>query len=516
MGRRPSFDYANIANEMHGPDDKDWAFLGSLDRWSEVAGIDPAVPAAQFLLETDNGKSIRWNRDLNASGMGIVADNTPQPFKIESVDESARLFVQCLYSLVNRKAHPDVPLSGDVLTWFNNVWLKKVMSPAMPDVETVADLGLRYKENGDSRATWSWEKGTGPTDAYGKKLVSRLDQFYPNLPAPAEGVPPVANDPEILKQGVKYAYVYKRREGQGFDYGNRGPIDGVFTHETQGRGSGTWYQGFFTCWTQESCDKYGICEDGERCGDALVDWFVDRDGVWWEFQDPFNTDRIPYASGGKTKNWNDPVGIYINNNYSNVNDSFAAIEFEKTDNEHLTPAQIKTAGRIGAYVLAKRGKKKREFWSMPNHSSVFTSTNCAQWADDRVKFEAECDRQLSAYWAGTTPGGGPEEPIPPTYAPPAKVPALEQYMNADPNTVPAVVNTEGSDFIFVNDTVKVTQDTPRLQRASVTALHTGGDVKKGEDFTAKFLVKASAGDWYYLTRFWTRIQVKHTTRSKDA
>jgi hypothetical protein len=146
---------------------------------------------------------------------------------------------------------------------------------------------------------------------------------------------------------------------------------------------------------------------------------------------------------------------------------------------------------------------------------VFTSTNCAQFADDQLKIEAECDRQLTAFWAGTTPGGEPEEPIPPTYAPPAKVPALEPYMTADPNSVPAVVRTEGSDFIFVNDLVRVTQDTPRLQRASPTADRVGGPVRKGEDFTAKFLVKASAGDWYYLTRYWTRVQVAHTTRSKD-
>ena len=181
----------------------------------------------------------------------------------------------------------------------------------------------------------------------------------------------------------------------------------------------------------------------------------------------------------------------------------------------MSPEQIRTVGIVGAYVIARSGRKKREFWSLPNHADVYASTNCAQFVDDRVKFEAECDRQLAAFWAGTSPGGEPEEPIPPTYAPPAKVPALEQYMTADPNSVPAVVRAEGSDWIFVNDVVKTTQDTPRLQRASVTALHVGGDVKKGEDFTAKFLVKASDGAWFYLTRFWTRIQVAHTTRSKD-
>ena len=156
MGSRPGFDSNEILSRMDGPDSKDRAFFVALDTWARVAGIDPAVPAAQFLLETDNGQSIRWNRDLNASGMGIVSDGTEQPFKITSVDESARLFVQCLYALVHRKRHPGIPLQGDVDRWFSSVWLPKVQSNAMPNVRTLGDLGLRYTENGDSRATWSW------------------------------------------------------------------------------------------------------------------------------------------------------------------------------------------------------------------------------------------------------------------------------------------------------------------------------------------------------------------------
>lgn len=193
-----------ILSRMDRPDEKDGDFLDALIRWCRVALIDEAIPESQFLLETDNGRSVRWNRDLNASGMGIVSDGTPQPFYIPDVTASAKLFVQCLYSLVNRERHPDVPLTDEYghpwaegEDWFSGVWLPKVRSPAMPQVRTVADLGLRYKEGNDSRATWSWEKGTGSMDAYGLKLIDRLNDFYPNLPERSEGpAPPPPKKPE--------------------------------------------------------------------------------------------------------------------------------------------------------------------------------------------------------------------------------------------------------------------------------------------------------------------------------
>lgn len=197
VGVRPEFDPTEILDRLDRPDAKDKAFLASLVKWCAVAGVDPAVPAAQWLLETDNARSPRWNDDLNASGMGIVADATAQPFYIPNVDASARLFVQCLYALVTRQRHPGINLWVSTLgkrggdEWFSTVWLPKVQSSAMPDVRTVGDLGLRYVENGQSRATWSWEDGKRSEDAYGMKLISRLSQFYPALPDPAPLDPPV-------------------------------------------------------------------------------------------------------------------------------------------------------------------------------------------------------------------------------------------------------------------------------------------------------------------------------------
>ena len=129
-------------------------------------------------------------------------------------------------------------------------------------------------------------------------------------------------------------------------------------HETQGIDTGPGYQKFFSCETDTSCRDFGICSDGERCNNALVDWLIDQQGRLWEYQDPYNTNRIPWASGGPENNGN-PIGAAINGKYrgffGGVNRVYAAVEMVKTDAGSLTPAQIFTAGKLLAYVMAKAG-----------------------------------------------------------------------------------------------------------------------------------------------------------------
>jgi hypothetical protein len=129
-------------------------------------------------------------------------------------------------------------------------------------------------------------------------------------------------------------------------------------------------------------------------------------------------------------------------------------------------------------------------------------------------FEARAVVILADFNAGTDSGS--VDPPKPQYAPPAIITALTPYMDADPGGVPAIVRANGSDWIFVNDRVTVARGTtPRLQRADPNALRVGDDLKKGETFTAKFMVRADAGDYYYLTAMFTRVQVKHTARLSD-
>jgi hypothetical protein len=220
--------------------------------------------------------------------------------------------------------------------------------------------------------------------------------------------PPMAT-PEQIKPQYTVAPVNKERDGQGFNYGTRGPIVGLVIHETQGRGTGQWYHDFFSC------------PNGERCSNALVDWLIDREGMLWEYQDPYNTNRIPWASGGPENNSN-PIGKAINARYrgvfGGVNKVYAAVEMVKTDSEALTPAQIQAGGKLLAYVMAMRGYPAND-WEYPDvlggnintapHHSDISQTSCRIGDSDKAAMKAVCSRVLAAYYQGTTPG---EEPKP--------------------------------------------------------------------------------------------------------
>lgn len=230
--------------------------------------------------------------------------------------------------------------------------------------------------------------------------------------------------PETIKPQYTIAPVTKRSDNQGFNYGTRGPIVGLVIHETQGLGSGPGYQKFFSCRTDTSCSEYGICSDGERCQNALVDWLIDQDGMLWEYQDPYDTNRIPWASGGPENNGN-AIGKAINAKYRGVfggiNKVYAAVEMVKTDSGSLTQAQITTAGRLLAYVMAKAGYPANDWeypdvlggniYTAPHHSDV-SQTSCRIGDSDKNAIKAVCSTTLAAFYQGTTPGG-PPVPEPP-------------------------------------------------------------------------------------------------------
>lgn len=413
-----------ILGRLDRPDSQDRAALMAIQTWARVAGVDEAVMFAQALLETGNFTSIRYTRDLNLSGMGIVSDGTKQPFVIKSVDEAARLFVQCLYALVTRKAHPEIPLSGDVERWFYSVWLPKVQSNAMPDVRTVVDLGIRYTENGDSRATWSWEDGKRPQDSYGKKLVSRLEQFYPTLPDPSPPVetPSTPEEPIPGEGGTPMPNVYRRvphppfvdlpvskPAGGGWGYtqipaGSR-RIVGVMNHETQGRGSGPWYRDFFSC------------PNGARCSDALVDYLITRDGTIYRLNDPANN-RSPWANGGPLGLEGDGPAFYARFGASGVNNSLISIEYEKLDNEGYTDAQVQSGGLLNAYWHDQDAQDWESYPYVPRYGCVTSlahfeigTTNCGVGElDDITRVQAVARGEMKRAQTQASGPSVPEEP----------------------------------------------------------------------------------------------------------
>ena len=178
-------DPTTIIGKLNGPDAKDRAYIQAMVHYCAVAGIDPFIALTQWLVETANGESVRWNQDYNAAGIGIPADSTVQPFTIKDGDEAARIHAQALYSAVTGKLHDRIPLPEASVEWFTEIWLPKVNNRNYPGVTTVDDLNTRYTANGDSHATWAFDAN------YVTTLISRCATFYPDLKEQSSFRPPV-------------------------------------------------------------------------------------------------------------------------------------------------------------------------------------------------------------------------------------------------------------------------------------------------------------------------------------
>ncbi len=424
-----------VVRRLSGPDSKDLAFARALVDLCGQSGVDPVLALVQWLLETGNASSPRWNNDLNSSGIGIVANDTEQPFVIPDVRAAAALHVQCLYSLVNRKLHPEISLWPQADDWMQRVWLPKVQSASMPDVRTVGDLGLRYVESGRPRATWSFEDGKVPVDTYGKKLASRGREFYPEATeqiatssGPTSTVP--AGDAEgpivfgrVPRPPIVEMIVEKPvHQGSGFGY-DRAPAPrknvGLVHHETQGRGSGQFYHDFFSC------------PGGERCKNALVDFFIDRQGTIFMFNDPFGT-RAGWANGGGVGQAGglegDGVRFFGVFGASGINFRLVSIEYEKRTEEDFTDAQVQSGGALAAWIHDLDGQPWESHPFVPKYGCVtsflhyeFGTTDCGKGELDDISRVQAVTRGIMRRFQQ---GGGSDAPIDPQVEelPPAELP----------------------------------------------------------------------------------------------
>jgi hypothetical protein len=156
------------------PDDTDRQLVQGLYRWGKTAGVDAAIAVSQAFVETANLTSIRWIRDRNSANIGISSPATPQPFDIADGDAAARLHIQCLYTLVEQRLHPQVPLCPTAEEWIDDSWLeRRILDPGFPPVRSIADLNQRYRDRtGEMAATWAWD------DAYHTRLVAKGNAIF--------------------------------------------------------------------------------------------------------------------------------------------------------------------------------------------------------------------------------------------------------------------------------------------------------------------------------------------------
>ncbi len=193
-------------------------------------------------------------------------------------------------------------------------------------------------------------------------------------------------------------------------------IVGVMNHETQGHGSGQWYRDFFSC------------PNGQRCSDALVDYFIDRQGTIFRFNDPAN-DRSPWANGGPLGLEGDGPAFYARFGAAGVNNSLISIEYEKYDDEDFTAAQIQAGGLLNAYWHDQDGQDWEDYPYVPRYGCVTSlahfeigTTNCGRGElDDISRVQAAARGEMKRWQTGAA---GPAMPIPPSVPEQPEIPAL--------------------------------------------------------------------------------------------
>lgn len=373
MYAKPRLNGKALLARLDQPDEKDAIFLAHLVAYSEVAGLDDAVLADMWLVETANGTSERWNIDLNAGGIGIPSDSTLQPFKIADAGEAARIFVQCVYSLVNRRLHDKIPVPAAAQEWFSDVWLPKVTSKQIPTVATVADLNLHYADaRGELQATWAWNPN------HIDVLLERAAVWLPDVPDQTSGGGPIVSTPTTklvfgrvpIPAELELHDIVSNGPNTAFDYlGVRRNL-GTCTHRMVGSLLGT--HGYF---------------QGEAAGKSLTDfgiggtWDGDLNGTAYQWV-PKGIEIAPWANGPATDLEGDGVAFVQALGINAVNRDIRAIELSDGGN-YLDPwgpeAQAKQWATYIALMAYLFDQAEVPWDSYPVNPAVEVVTDLEHW-----------------------------------------------------------------------------------------------------------------------------------------
>ncbi len=377
--------------------------------------IDPVVCLAQWALETNWGRSEWWVRNLNSSGIGITGD--------PAQNAASQRWHTGTTSAYGHLAHLCAYIYGDSLI---DYWPISWPDPSDVDKRLGAPIraGYRATELDDLTNTWAID------NKYGQKLASRANDIVRDFGRGTYWETEAAVEPEgddsmamtfgrVPKPTMTVMIVSKPANtgsAYGYDYvpGGRNII-GLVHHETQGRGSGKFYHDFFSC------------PNGERCKNALVDFFIDRQGNIFQFNDPFGV-RAGWANGGGVGQAGglegDGPAFYARFGAAGINNRLVSIEYESTDAEDFTAAQVQAGGSLAAWIHDRDGQPWDRHPFVPKYGCVtsflhyeFGTTNCGKGElDDITKIQAVTKGIMRQYQEGGT--GTPEQPqVPPQPAP---------------------------------------------------------------------------------------------------
>ena len=418
------------------------------------------------------------NRILDANGTpGVSAYDVWQAFGDDSALALAFLKRESSYAsdydaIPESKRNPwNLQIAGVGLSFDSYVDAAKAWRNRLYSTDYKQGIYDRTKTIADLIGVYAPKSDGNDTEGYIAGVVAEINRngldpivtppTTPPEPIPGEGEEPVADSLDLIRDYLKEAPVTKQYNGQGYNTGKR-TIIGLVEHETQGLMGAKDRQDFFSC-------PYG-----ERCENALVDFNIQPDGKIYRYQDPFTTNRIPWASGGSQAAITaiaQRASNVTGNPFGGVNAFYASVEIEKNHGAAMTAPQIESTARLLAYICAECGYSADD-WKYPNnlgnnvptslnHRDLYTSTSCRIEDSDRAKFEARCTELLRDWYAGTTP-------VPP--------PA---YVNTDPPQAGTFVKNDRL-FLAVGKEYTLTKATKPYKYADFKPeQQTGPELPKG-------------------------------------
>jgi hypothetical protein len=490
-------------------------YLAELQRLCLTHDFDFSILAAQSAHETADWTSTAWNVYGNPAGIGImgvqggpVGPNVSLVYK--NGTDAARAHVVHFW-VYSRGA---IPQYHELEQWI----------PLDPRYDAaLATFGNTIDTIDDFNVNGRWALVAAPP-YYGDRIITKGNEIFGALEQKPSGGIPV---PETITFGrvPKYGFTDKRAgvsdkpEGVGWDnLGQRKPKF-IVLHRMIGSLDGT--DQYFGSPSVPALTDFGVGVEAMD-GKSRAGWIY----MW---SDPLGF-RSGWASGRVSAPYGDGKRIVDKYGVIAVNRDGVSVEISGNQTTPIDPVSWQEIVHLCAWWA--------DFMKIPYNSKINPATgiNFLIWHEeftigtgkmcpfDVVKaLTNRLYNDIAAFnkphqTSGADPEPQPEpEPVPPAqYAAPVPVPELVEFSNYEADSMKAVVTTEGDQFIFVNDIVKATKDTPRYQRGKLDSDHIGPLIPKDTQFEVTWLFKSDDGNLYYISPYWSRVLVSDTERVSDA
>jgi hypothetical protein len=385
------------------------SYVDSIYGTAPKFNLNPDLLLGQAILETDYFTSSWWKQRRNPAGIGItgttIQDLASQTF--------ANGHEGALGHIAHMLAYVDYPRAESL---WDAAGLgvpirtadQRFDAPREADytAQTLRGLGQVRKNAQGQWLGWSLDDPT-----YGQKIAERINVVLSKATTsstptvPAEETQPVfgrAQHPPVVRS------IANKSGGSGFDVVPPRKIVGACTHEWMGAMNADQVKRFFSC------------PGGERCGNALVDYTVMKDGTLIMLNDPRGT-RSPWASGGGVGS---PGGLegdgpaFVSRfGVNQINAGLVSVEVMKQDGEAYTDAQIDKLGQLYAYWHDQDGQLWSEHPYTTKYGLVtsflhyeFGTTSCGKGElDDLSRVQAKTKGYMKAAQLGGNPAPVPPE-----------------------------------------------------------------------------------------------------------